>query len=81
MHIKREFKPETWAMAERITKNLRGSLLINGKNPKSIAAGIIYTSSIICGDNVTQQELSRNMGVTTETIRKSYKLIKIDMKL
>ncbi|KXB08432.1 transcription initiation factor IIB [candidate division MSBL1 archaeon SCGC-AAA382N08] len=72
---------ETKVMARQIIRKAREENLTSGKNPTGIAIGAIYIASLKCGERRTQEEVSKVAGVTSVTVRNSYKNIAEELNL
>ena len=59
-------------IVEKILKTITEVKLTSGRNPVGIMAAVIYISSILTGENITQRELSEVSGVTQTTIINRY---------
>jgi transcription initiation factor TFIIB len=66
--IKKELEDQSLFIYEKI-KILN---LISDKNPKGIAGAIIYLSSMIIGNRISQRDIAKISGVTSYTIRNRY---------
>jgi len=69
--------------AYSILKQLEGTNISHGRDPRGIAGAAIYISSIVQGERRTQSEVSRATGITEVTLRKRYKELvqKLQLKL
>jgi len=56
-----------------ILEEAEESRLTGGKHPGGIAASCVYISTRITDNSVTQEDLSREAGITEVTIRNRYK--------
>jgi len=63
-------KPSTISLVSEIIINLKGSLIIAGKHPKTIVASAIYLATKQNGDYRTQRDIANATGVLEVTIRK-----------
>ena len=56
-----------------ILKKASNEELTSGRGPTGMAAAAMYIASVICGESITQREVSEISGVTEVTIRNRYK--------
>lgn len=61
--------------AMQLMQKIKGTAVYSGKNPKSIAAALIYISAKLCKEKISQRLIANEMGVMEVTIRKRYKEI------
>ena len=92
--IKFETKPETRGLAHDICKQLRGDLFMNGKNPKTVAAGVIRYSLLQTGQALKTRESGRAesvyrvrnkniadaLGISKDSVINAYNDLKIYME-
>jgi|ERR1044071_3818406 transcription initiation factor TFIIIB Brf1 subunit/transcription initiation factor TFIIB len=72
---------KTRKQANALYQEIRGDLILNGKNPKSVAAAVVYIGTIIAGEPVPQQEIAWVAGISETTIRNVYTAIAIYLQL
>jgi transcription initiation factor TFIIIB Brf1 subunit/transcription initiation factor TFIIB len=89
--IKFELKPETRSLALDICKQLRGDLFMNGKSPKTVAAGVIRYSLLKTGQalktresgraesvyRVRNKNIAQAIGISRDSVINSYNDLKI----
>jgi transcription initiation factor TFIIIB Brf1 subunit/transcription initiation factor TFIIB len=63
---------QTLEKALEFYEELRGEIFLNGKNPKSVAVGLIYISCIVMGNNVTQEDIAKLADCNVLTIHSMY---------
>jgi transcription initiation factor TFIIB len=63
------------AKARNLVVESREAGITSGKSPVSIAAAGIYIASMLGGDEITQNRVAEETGVTSTTIRKTYREI------
>ena len=61
--------------AEEILEKIKNTHVCSGKNPRSVAAAVLYIATIECEEPVTQRDIANQMQVTEVTIRRRYKEI------
>jgi transcription initiation factor TFIIIB Brf1 subunit/transcription initiation factor TFIIB len=59
---------ETKPYAMKLYEQVRGELFLNGKNPRAVAVGLIYTAACMTNDPVTQKDIAEVTGVAPVTI-------------
>ena len=59
----------------RLMDKIKGTALYSGKNPKSIAAAVIYIAANMNKERLSQRAVANEIGVMEVTIRKRYKEI------
>ena len=62
-------------VAEEILEKIKDTTICSGKNPRSIAAAVLYIASQRTNELLTQREIANQMQVTEVTIRRRYKEI------
>jgi hypothetical protein len=70
------FKPETRELALKLSKELRGQLWMVGKNPRVIAAAIVYLAGLSCGERVSQPLISKNRNISVGSIAKTFRMLR-----
>jgi hypothetical protein len=89
-----EIKPEIKRLARDICKQLRGDLFMNGKSPKTIAAGVIRYSLLKTGQaletgesgrveskrKVRNRNIAQALGISRDSVIIGYKDLKIYME-
>ena len=76
-----EFRSRVVVRALNIMKELRGSVYIGSRSPRSVAAAIIYISCVMVGVNITQYDVAQASDTSENTIAKIYREIKHELKL
>jgi len=66
---------------ERIYQRIRGEPKYTNKNPRSIAAALVYIACVMSGAGLSQREVGEPINVLDTTIRNSYRLLKNDLNL
>lgn len=75
--------------ALEIVKKFRGELFLNGKNPRSLAAAIVYISGVMTGytssspqsGKHTQVTIGDSLDLSSSSVRTAYKLLKGPLRL
>ncbi len=78
---KLDLDPETKAKATKIVLKAKEKHLLSGRSPKGIAAGALYIASKLNEENRTQDEVAKASGVTSVTVRNSYKIFDENLDL
>jgi transcription initiation factor TFIIB len=68
-----ELQGQSEARARRIVKEARDQGLTSGKNPVSVAAAGFYIGALLEGEEITQKRIADVTGVTSTTVRKTYR--------
>ena len=71
---------KTIHMAEMLLNEIERRLLSNGRSPPGVACAVLYISSKINREKVTQRMLQEIGGITEVTIRNNYRIILKQMK-
>lgn len=61
--------------AEHIARKCKGSGILAGRSPITIAATVIYMASLIFGSEVSPSKIANKTGVSDGTIKTSYKVL------
>lgn len=64
---------EVESRARNMVKEAREKGITSGKSPVSVAAGGLYLAVMLENGEITQKEVGDTLGVTSNTIRKSYR--------
>lgn len=67
--------PQIASSAQTIAKNLKTVGVLEGRSPTTIAATVIYFTSVAFDQNLTLAKISEKTGVSEGTIKSSYKLM------
>ncbi|MCS7120020.1 MAG: transcription initiation factor IIB [Nitrososphaerota archaeon] len=68
-----ELNGKTSEIANRVLKVAKELKLTAGRSPTGLAAAALYVASVICGERMTQREISQAARITEVTIRNRYK--------
>ncbi len=68
-----DFKAREYAVT--LYAQLQGKVVIQGRNPKSVASAILYITSVKRKLGISQREISHRVDVVETTLRKCYKEI------
>lgn len=66
---------EAQAKSKRFVQEARERKVLAGRSPKAVVAAVIYLSTLLEGEQLTQKEVADTVGVTSVTIRKNYREI------
>lgn len=67
--------PQVASAAQTIAKNLKDVGVLEGRSPTTIAATVIYFTSLIFDQDITLTKISEKTGVSEGTIKSSFKLM------
>ncbi len=72
-----QISKESLDRALRVYNNVRGDIFLNGKNPRIVAAAMMYISCVIEGDPITQEDIRILFHCSHNAIRNMYKELRI----
>jgi len=67
--------PQVASSAQTIAKNLKDIGVLEGRSPTTIAATVIYFTTLIFDQDISLSRISENTGVSEGTIKSSYKVM------
>ena len=68
---------ESLDRALSVYNTIRGDIFLNGKNPRIVAAALMYISCVMEGDPVTQEDICILFHCSHNAIRNMYKKLRI----